>query len=316
DLDRDIEVAGLAAAPSALALAAELEARPAVHPGRDADVQRVLPPASPGAAAVGARIGNDRAVPVARTARLGDGEEALLEADLSGSPALRAHLGLRSGLRAAAVAGGAGGEARDGESLVAAARRPLEGDLELVLEILTPSGPCSTAAAAAGAEEVAEEVPEDVLEPGAEVEAAESPALLEGRVAEAVVPGSPLGIGQHLVGLPDLLEALLGLHVAGVLVGVVLVRQLAVGLLQVLVAAGAGDPQHLVVVALHRSSPARTSALTRVGADGRARRAIGPAATRDPGLFLHFLELSLDDVVLRLPLRPLARPPALRTPLP
>src|SRR5262249_39567989 len=178
---------------------------------------------------------------------------ALLEADLSGAPALRARLGLRSGLRAAAVAGGAGGEARDRESLVAAARRLLEGHLELVLEILAPTNPRPTAAPAARAAEVAEEVAEDVLEASSEIEAAESPALLEGRVAEAVVPGSPLGIGQYLVCLADLLEALLGLPVAGILVRVVLVRQLAIGLLEILVAAGAGDAEHLVVVALHRS---------------------------------------------------------------
>ena len=50
--------------------------------------------------------------------------------------------------------------------------------------------------------------------------------------AEAVVLGALVGIGQDGVGLVDLLEALLGLLVAGVPVGVVLQRELAEGLLE------------------------------------------------------------------------------------
>ena len=51
-------------------------------------------------------------------------------------------------------------------------------------------------------------------------------------VAETVVEGALLRVGQHLVGLGRLLETPLGLLVAGVAVGVELHRQLAVGLLQ------------------------------------------------------------------------------------
>src|SRR5262249_55342095 len=252
-------------------------------------------------AAVGARIGDHDPVSVAAAARLGDREEALLEADLTRAAALRACLRLRAGLRAAAVARGARGETRDRERLLAAARRLLEGHLELVLQVLAPPHPRPPTTAAPGAEEVPEEVSEDVLEAGAEVEAAES-ALLEGCVAEAVVACSPVGIGQNLIGLADLLEALLGLRIARVLVRVILERQLAVGLLQILVAAGPGNAQHLVVVALHRSITTHPHERKPSSAPRRMRAVvqIGPAPTRDPSLFLHFLELRLHDVVLGL----------------
>src|SRR4029450_7318075 len=109
---------------------------------------------------------------------------------------------------------------------------------------------------ASGAEEVAEQIAQDVLEPGAEGETAETallerggpeaivggaalaaaPPPLERGVPEAIVGGAALALAQHLVGLPDLLEALLGGLVAWILVRVILERELAIGLLELLVA--------------------------------------------------------------------------------
>src|SRR5207249_2138123 len=72
--------------------------------------------------------------------------------------------------------------------------------------------PTAPAAGPARAEEVSEQVADDVLEVAADVEArASRRALREGGVPEAVVEAPPLRIGEHLVGLRDLLEALLGL---------------------------------------------------------------------------------------------------------
>jgi len=57
---------------------------------------------------------------------------------------------------------------------------------------------------------------------------------LKGRGTIPIVRGTLVGVAQDLVGMRDLLEHLLGLLVARILVGVVLHRLLAVGLLQVL----------------------------------------------------------------------------------
>ena len=66
--------------------------------------------------------------------------------------------------------------------------------------------------------------------------------------AEAVEAVAPLGVGEHRVGLVDLLEALFCLGVARVAVGVVSERKLAVGRLYRLLAGAPVDSEHLVVV--------------------------------------------------------------------
>ncbi len=108
------------------------------------------------------------------------------------------------------------------------------------------------AAAARASEERPEQVaPEDVAERAEDVLVrAEAAAALHGRVAVAVVDRPLLEVGEDLVGLRGLLELLLGRLVAGVLVGVVLQRQLAVGRLDVVGRRGAGDAEDLVGVAL------------------------------------------------------------------
>src|SRR5262249_34438508 len=183
---------------------------------------------------------DDAALAAAGAARLGDGEEVLLEANLAGAAALHTDRRLRPRLGAAAATGRTRGEARDGERLLAAAGRLLEGDVELVLQILTAARPRPPAALATGPEEVAEQIAEDVLEAGPEVEAAEG-ARLECGVPEAIVLRTPLRVAQDVVRLTHLLEAILGGLVAGILVGVKFDRQLARGLLQLLVA---GRPAH------------------------------------------------------------------------
>src|SRR5207249_2595942 len=119
-------------------------------------------------------------------------------------------------------------------------------------EIVPAPHAAAAAACPAGAEEVAEQVADDVLEVAAEVEArAPRRALLEGGVSEAVVEAPPLRVGEHLVGLRDLLEALLGLVVVlGIAVGMVPEGELAVSFLDVVLARGAGHAEDLVVVAL------------------------------------------------------------------
>ena len=60
-------------------------------------------------------------------------------------------------------------------------------------------------------------------------------------------------MGTDVVGLGDLLEEGVGLR-RGVLVGVVLHGEAAVGLLELVVGGAAADAQHLVVVHPHRAA--------------------------------------------------------------
>src|SRR5439155_26680454 len=69
--------------------------------------------------------------------------------------------------------------------------------------------------------------------------------------AEAVVLFAFLLVAEDVVGVLDFLEAGLGLLVAGVAVGVVLPRQLAVGLLDLVLRGGLRDAQDFVVVTRH-----------------------------------------------------------------
>src|SRR5213076_1698928 len=158
------------------------------------------------------------------------------------------------GLGAPAAARVAGRQAGHRDRLLAPEGRLLEADLEVVAEILPAPRAAAPAARPARAEEVSEQVADDVLEVAAEVEArASRRALREGGVPEAVVEAPPLRIGEHLVGLRDLLEALLGLvAVLGIAVGMILEGELAVSFLDVVLGRGAGHTEDLVVIALHR----------------------------------------------------------------
>jgi hypothetical protein len=160
------------------------------------------------------------------------------------------HLGQISG----AVPGLAPVPRRDGERDLRALDRLLEGDADLGLQVATLLGAfASPSGAAAGRGPAAEQVGEDVAEAAGErprIEAAEAarPAAGRERARAAVVLLALLGIGQDVVRLGDLLEALLRLLVPLVRVGVVLPRELAVALLDLIRRRVLGDAQGLVVV--------------------------------------------------------------------
>jgi hypothetical protein len=131
-------------------------------------------------------------------------------------------------------------------------------------EIVTPAsrscprcgcGPRAPSPAAA-AEDAAEEVGDvdAVLVEHARVEPAARGRAAHAGLAQEVVLLALLGIGQHLVGLRDLLEALLGRRIVRMLVGVRLAHELAVGLLDLVGGRVAGDAERLVMVR-HQDSP-------------------------------------------------------------
>ncbi len=69
-------------------------------------------------------------------------------------------------------------------------------------------------------------------------------------MTELVVGRPLLLVAEHLVGLLDLLELLLGLRIIRVAIRMVLHRQPAVGLLDLHRGGRAADTQYLVIVAL------------------------------------------------------------------
>jgi hypothetical protein len=147
----------------------------------------------------------------------------------------------------------------------------LEGDVGDDLEVLAPRRAGGAPAAVATTERAAtttEERLEDVAETAAEdvLGARSGTAAADARLAEAVVAGALVGVGEHLVGAGDLLELLGRMRVAGVGVGMQLARPLAVGALDLLGRGVPGHPEELVeishdpvqdAVRSRRSPPAR-----------------------------------------------------------
>ena len=178
-------------------------------PGRNLHRERFGFADAPLSLALGARVGDDRALAAALPAGRRDRKESLLGADLAGAAAIGA-LARAAGAAASAraVACLALRQALELDDFLGPARRFLELDFEIVAQVVAAPG-ARARAAAAGAEEIAEDVGENFLEPLAEIESAETartPAVPERRVAEAIVLRAPLGIGEDLVGLVEFLE--------------------------------------------------------------------------------------------------------------
>ena len=106
------------------------------------------------------------------------------------------------------------------------------------------------APAEAAAEEAREDVPEvaEVAE-ALEARAAEAGARVEGGVAVLVVLRALVVVGEDLVGLVDLLEALLAGLVARMQIGMVLLGELSICFFDLLGARALLQAEHLVVIA-------------------------------------------------------------------
>jgi len=78
--------------------------------------------------------------------------------------------------------------------------------------------------------------------------------LLEGGVAEAVVSGALLLVAEDGVSLAALFEALFAFFVAGIAVGVILQRQLAIGALDFGIRRAAADSENFVIIAFNLGS--------------------------------------------------------------
>ncbi len=241
--DLQEQVTRRAAARPDLALASKLDVRAVLHPRGDADLDGA-PGADP-AIGVAFRAGppDDRAEPAARRARPRRHHLAQERpghvADLTTAAADLT--GLRVGARCRALAGAGGTDHRGVYDQVPGRAERALGQVEVHPDgrVPAPPGPAARAARRrTGAEEGVHDVAERKTGPA---EATCSRRARPGeRIGAEVVHLALLGVGEHLVGLGDLLEAFLSADV-GVDVGVQLTGEPPVRLLDVLLA---GVPRH------------------------------------------------------------------------
>src|SRR5690606_24839505 len=232
--DLDVQVARGPARRADLALRGELDARARVDAGGDVDRDRATAAHAPLAGALGARLGDDGAEPLARGARRARPDLAEQGArDALDRAAAVAHVA-RAGRRAGAAARAAARAAHDGrvdlELALRAERRLGEVDVEPHERVLAAPGARDRALLRLAA---AEERLEDVLEAEPAAHGAGAAARCA-RVDAEVVLLALLRVGQHLVRARDVLEA-----VARVLardVRVQLAREPAVRLLDLVLA--------------------------------------------------------------------------------
>ena len=193
-------------------------------------------------------------------AGLGDLEKSARDDDLAASTTGRAGHGLRALLRAGATARVAGIEFANFDFLFATARGFFEGDLKIVAQVGAPLAARGIHSAAPAAEKLFKN---STAAPAAEnlaknlegivkstTPAASTHSALEGGVAVTVVGRAFAGIAQDLVGLADFFEFRLSRVVVRVFVGMEFDRELAVGLLEVVLGDASFDAENLVVVAL------------------------------------------------------------------
>src|SRR5262249_50214145 len=256
----DVEVARRTAAHAGLAFPGKPDARAVLDALWNIDGQCALARNSPRADT--GRAGVLDHLTTALTPRTGplQREEALRLSDAAGAAAGRAGLRLGAGLGAGARAGFAGDRDGNLDLRGLALERFLQRDFHVVAQVGAAFA-AAPGALPAHAEQIFENVGEGGREAGAEAAgmAAAYAALLERRMAEAVIGGALLAVFQDLISFVDFLEADLALGIAGILVRMPFHRELAEGRLQPGVVGGAFDFEGLVVAALGRHSfkPAR-----------------------------------------------------------
>src|SRR5439155_1307151 len=212
-------------------------------------------------------------------AGLGQRDQPLALRDDAAAGALGADRRRRPRLRARAAALAAGRLELNGDGGLDAAQRVLEREPHLDLEVAPASAPLLLLLAAAS-EEAAEEVAQvGEVEPLRVEAEATGPGPGAVLAAEAVVLLALLRVREHVVGVLDLLEALLRLGVARVRVRMVLPGELAVGLLDLVLARALRDAERPVEVLNGRHRPPPAWPRRRRARDARrGRRAGSPSA--------------------------------------
>src|SRR5258706_3499791 len=261
DADLDIEVARRAAVHARFAFSRQPDPLALVDALRDVDFEHLVLLDPPFAVAGQTRIGDHLAGAMAGRTRLLNRKKSLRHAHRAGAVAGAARLGTRAGLGTAAMAGLAVVPRRHANVGRESSGRLFERDLHVVAQIGAAKSAAagSTARTRRTAENVAENVAEGIGKiaealAAATAKAAAGRARIDPGMTEAVIGGALLGVGQNLVCLFRLLEfffRLLGVFVVTLIaIGVMLHRQLAIGLLDFVFAGVFGQAQHVVKVAL------------------------------------------------------------------
>ncbi len=246
----NIEIAGRAAAHAGLALTGEANARAILNASGNVHFERSLAREAAGAAASGTRRFDYRAATLAGGTGTLDGKETLCMTNAAGARACAALDRFGTRLRAGAGAGLAGHVGRKADLCGLAAIRFVERNFQIIAQI-----GAALAARAAAAAAHAEQIVEDVGKGRSEIAAEAVRMRIAGGAIESGVPKAIIGCAflfvlKDVVGFVDLLELLLAALIAGIAVRVPLHGELAVGGLDLFVAAAARNAQDFVVIAL------------------------------------------------------------------
>src|ERR1700723_848822 len=224
----NIEVAGWPTAETRLAFPGQPDARAVFDARRDIHRQSALARDPAQSDARRARAFDHLAPALAGQASALEREETLSMTDLAEATAARTGLRLGAGFGAGTGARLADHRRRNADLRGLAGKRFLQRDFHVVAQIRAALASRAAATAAAHAEQIVENVREGGREIGAEtVRRTHAVALLERGVAKTVIGRALVGILQDLVRLVDFLEAVFGLGITGVAIGMVLHRVLA-----------------------------------------------------------------------------------------
>ena len=173
--------------------------------------------------------------------------EALTYGHLTGAAALFAGFPGRTLGRTGAVALRAGHVTGNLDAFFRALGGFTEGDGHVVAQVIAL---LRTGTAGTGSAE-AEQISEHVAELGKNVLGAVERSAAHARIggAESVIVGTACGIAENVVGFRGFLEFLFGLGIVRIMIGMVLERQLSVGVLDLVVRSIPGDAKNFVIVA-------------------------------------------------------------------
>ena len=268
NVDYDVEIAGRAGAHAGFAVTGTAQSRTVLDAGGNPDFQFGAILNAAFAAAAFAGMAKNLAGTVAAWARGRDREKSARMGDLALSVTGWAGFGLGALGCPAAFAFGTGIQLGKSDFPLDSTSGVFEFDLQIITQIVAAL--CATArrlpaaaaeclfdkifedAAASTSEHFTEDL-EWIMEPASRVPGTSSAAGGECGVAKAVIGGALLGIAERLIRFADFLEFLLGLFVAGVLVGMIFQREFALSLLHLLVRSFPRNTEHFVVIALGHS---------------------------------------------------------------